>query len=53
MTGQELIPNRQVAADLYISVRMVEFHRLRIVEKLEVRSAAYCSARASARRRAR
>jgi two-component system response regulator DctR len=33
-------PNRQVAAELFISVKTVEFHRARIMQKLEVRSAA-------------
>lgn len=33
-------PSRQVAADLFISVKTVEFHRARIMQKLEVRSAA-------------
>jgi two-component system response regulator TtrR len=33
-------PNRQVAAELFISVKTVEFHRARIMQKLNVRSAA-------------
>jgi two-component system response regulator DctR len=33
-------PSRQIAADLFISVKTVEFHRARIMHKLEVRSAA-------------
>ena len=33
-------PSRQVAAELYISVKTVEFHRARIMQKLNVRSAA-------------
>jgi FixJ family two-component response regulator len=33
-------PSRQVADELYISARTVEFHRARIMQKLGVRSAA-------------
>jgi two-component system response regulator DctR len=33
-------PSRQVAEELYISTRTVEFHRARIMQKLGVRSAA-------------
>jgi two-component system response regulator FixJ len=33
-------PSRQVAAELHISVKTVEFHRARIMQKLNVRSAA-------------
>jgi len=33
-------PNRQIAAELAISVKTVEFHRARIMQKLGVRSAA-------------
>ena len=33
-------PSRQVAAELFISVKTVEFHRARIMQKLGVRSAA-------------
>jgi two-component system response regulator DctR len=33
-------PSRQVAEELYISVKTVEFHRSRIMQKLQVRSAA-------------
>ena len=33
-------PSRQVAEELYISARTVEFHRARIMQKLGVRSAA-------------
>jgi two-component system response regulator DctR len=33
-------PSRQIATDLFISVKTVEFHRARIMQKLEVRSAA-------------
>jgi FixJ family two-component response regulator len=33
-------PSRQIAADLFISVKTVEFHRSRIMQKLQVRSAA-------------
>jgi two-component system response regulator DctR len=33
-------PSRQVAAELFISVKTVEFHRARIMQKLNVRSAA-------------
>ena len=33
-------PSRQVAVDLHISVKTVEFHRARIMQKLNVRSAA-------------
>jgi FixJ family two-component response regulator len=33
-------PSRQVATELYISVKTVEFHRARIMQKLNVRSAA-------------
>jgi FixJ family two-component response regulator len=33
-------PNRQIAAELFISMKTVEFHRARIMQKLEVRSAA-------------
>lgn len=33
-------PSREIAADLFISVKTVEFHRARIMQKLEVRSAA-------------
>ena len=33
-------PNRQIALDLAISTKTVEFHRARIMQKLEVRSAA-------------
>jgi FixJ family two-component response regulator len=33
-------PSREVAADLHISVKTVEFHRARIMQKLNVRSAA-------------
>ena len=33
-------PSRQIAVDLYISVKTVEFHRARIMQKLGVRSAA-------------
>jgi two-component system response regulator DctR len=32
--------SRQIAAELFISVKTVEFHRARIMQKLEVRSAA-------------
>ena len=41
-------PSRQIAEELYISVKTVEFHRARIMQKLGVRSAAelfrYCLA---------
>jgi FixJ family two-component response regulator len=33
-------PSRQIAEELFISVKTVEFHRARIMQKLEVRSAA-------------
>ncbi len=33
-------PNRQIAAELFISMKTVEFHRARIMQKLEVHSAA-------------
>jgi len=33
-------PSREIAAELFISVKTVEFHRARIMQKLEVRSAA-------------
>jgi len=33
-------PSRQVATELFISVKTVEFHRARIMQKLNVRSAA-------------
>jgi len=33
-------PSRQIAEDLFISVKTVEFHRARIMQKLEVGSAA-------------
>ncbi len=33
-------PSRQIAAELFISVKTVEFHRARIMQKLNVRSAA-------------
>jgi FixJ family two-component response regulator len=33
-------PNRQIAEDLAISLKTVEFHRARIMQKLGVRSAA-------------
>jgi FixJ family two-component response regulator len=33
-------PSRQIAEEMFISVKTVEFHRARIMEKLEVRSAA-------------
>jgi FixJ family two-component response regulator len=33
-------PSREIAEDLFISVKTVEFHRARIMQKLEVRSAA-------------
>jgi FixJ family two-component response regulator len=44
-------PSRQIAAEMFISVKAVELHRACIMEKLEVRSAAELFSHLSRRQR--